>query len=70
MWLVRRPTGDPAYFQCAIVPLEDIPSTMVATDPGSGGAGANAVGTAGSGRHGFPARVPTEADLRLTLPGI
>lgn len=71
MWLVRRPTGDPAYFQCAIVPLEDIPSTIVPAVGGSGGAGTTGVGVGGPSRGAgaTPARVPTEADLRLTMPG-
>lgn len=25
MWLVRKTSGDPVYFQCAVLPLEDYP---------------------------------------------
>lgn len=58
MWLVRRSTGEPAYFQCAIVPLEDISSTMV---PSPGSAMPNMIPA--------PPRTSTETDLRLSLPG-
>jgi hypothetical protein len=39
MWLVRKSSGEPVYFQCAVLPLEDYPSRSVTYDasalPGS-----------------------------------
>lgn len=28
MWLVRRTSGEPVFFQCAVLPLEDYPATI------------------------------------------
>ena len=54
MWLVRKASGEPVYFQCAVLPLEDYPMTnkSVTYDARSQGNALEEGGGRGRGREG------------------